>query len=139
MPGNLELLVLVLFVGYYLWVSLLYATTAHILLFRKRSEKPTFWKNFKVYLGIVIIAGVLRGVVNVLLSYYAFIDIITFVSYIETILMLLSAIVIGLLASRWIRYDEKTSIGFVDSFKVVGTVLVLSLTFNTLMQYFVSQ
>lgn len=137
MVGNLELFVVILFVVYLLWMSLLYTITAYIFLFRKRDARSRFWKNFKIYLGIIFLGAVFKAVFTGVLSSFWFT--LMLIPYLDTILMFFSAILIGLLASRWIRYDEETPIGLIDSFKVVGMVLVLSLIFNILMHSFTAQ
>lgn len=130
MPGSMELLVIGLFIVYILLVPLLYTVTAHFFLFRKKDEPSKFWKNFRIYLGIFILALTFKVVLMGVFVYFDATRTIVLYGiispYLDLIFMFILTLFIGYLASKWIKYNDGTAIGFFSSLKIVGTVFVLS-------------
>jgi len=134
MVSSTELLFLVMSIGAVFFVPLLYAVVAHFLIFRKENEKPSFFKHFVIYLGIYILVALLATVISGIFISMEATSLLALkvlsLPYVKVLLESLSAILIALLGSIWIKHADKTSIGIVASFKVVAIVFVVNYIFS---------
>ena len=113
MIGSAELLFIGVIIGYFLVMALLYTGIAHFFLFRKQGTPSKFWKNFKTYVGILILATIFKALLSYVLFYFEATKTLVllgfFSHYLDFIFMFIVAMVVSYLAGIWIKYNDEAS------------------------------